>query len=121
MAIWYFGKIMENMEKRGKSVIKGETYKGLAFWTYNIYMTMINGRGSVESISLVMLSGLIYNLMKFRETEIMVKRTSGPSFLKSFTEFEHDRHLFKAALFYCGLVHFRLYPILYGFSVVLYI
>lgn len=121
MVIWYFGLIMEIMESKRKSFKVGEVYKGLAFWTYNLYMVMINGRGSVESISLVLLSGMIYNLMKFRETEIMVKRTEAASFLKSLTEFECDRHLLKAALFYSGLVHFRLYPILYGFSVVLYI
>ena len=114
---------MQLIEKRQKSAFVGKTFKGLGFWTYNVYMVMINGRGSVESISLVLLTGMLYNLMKFRE--IVTENDENPYFydlsLKNFIKSEGDKHLLKAALFYSGLVTFRLYPILYGFSVVLFI
>lgn len=74
----------------------------LKFWAYNIYMIYINGRGSCESISLFLLMGMLF-------------------YLRDYNLRNSQSSLIKAALFYGMLVHFRLYPILYGVSVVLYL
>ena len=101
-AIYLMKKYMNKLDwLEGK---KANTY--LNFWIFNVYMIYINGRGSCESISLFLLVLTLYQLKVY----ITPGRAGG-----------RQRALFIAALAYGMLVHFRLYPILFGFSVVLYI
>ena len=100
VAIFYMKLYMNQFSslsgKQANSILK--------FWIFNFYMIYINGRGSCESVSLVFLAATLYHLRKFR--------VGGD--VSNF-------HLLSGAFFYGMLVHFRLYPIVFGLSVVFYI
>lgn len=99
-AIYYMKLYFDTIQ----SMTGSTANKILMFWSFNIYMVYINGRGSCESIALFFLAGFLYHIRRFR-----VNNDSD------------DFSLVLAAFFYGMLVHFRLYPIIFGFSVVFYI
>ena len=111
----FFGKILFNLFdlvsvhyvnlylRRIKSVSQPTRFKALLFCLLNPFMIYINGRGSCESISVMLLAGAIYHM-----------RLS-----------DEDKHRYSnlviASLFYGLLVHFRLYPAIFGLTIYMYI
>lgn len=78
-------------------------YKSLAFWALNPLMVIINGRGSCESISLFFLTGMLYHLKLSREGVAKIVNIS------------------VAGVYYGLLVHFRLYPVIFGLTLYIWI
>lgn len=115
LTIPFFGKILFNVLdlfaivymdmflKRFKTIDTLTRYKALAFWALNPLMVFINGRGSCESVSLLFLTGMLYHLELSRER------------VAEFT------NVLIAAVYYGLLVHFRLYPVIYGLTIYLWI
>ena len=88
---------------RLKQVDSLTRYKALAFWALNPLMVIINGRGSCESISLFFLTGMLYHLMLSRER------------VAQFV------NIIIAGVYYGLLVHFRLYPVIFGLTLYMWI
>lgn len=99
LAIFYMNKYL----KRLSLVSESTRYKALSFWALNPFMAYINGRGSCESISLLLLAVMLYHLKLAAENRSVTTNTV------------------LAALSYGLLVHFRLYPIIFCFSLYLYV
>lgn len=111
----YFGKILFNLFdiaaifymnrylKRLTTVSESTRYKALSFWALNPFMAYINGRGSCESIALFLLAYTLYHLKLAADNKSVLLNTT------------------LAAVAYGLLVHFRLYPIIFCFSLYLYV
>ena len=110
----FFGKILWNLFDlvsivymdlflRRLPIDSATRYKALSFWMLNPYMAYINGRGSCESLSLFLMAAMLYHLRLAWERKA------------------ETFNVFLAAIFYGLLVHFRLYPVIYGLTIYIWI
>lgn len=111
----FFGKILFNLFDLAaifymnlflKNVLELSTVsrnKALAFWALNPFMAYINGRGSCESISLLLLAMMLYHIKLAMDKKA-----------------EHFNILL-AGVFYGLLIHFRLYPVIFGLTLYIHI
>lgn len=115
LQIPFFGKILFNIFdllaivyidlylKRIDNLAAKTRYKALAFWALNPFMAYINGRGSCESIALLLTAAMLYHI-----------RLSMDKVAEKF-------NILIAGLLYGLLIHFRLYPVIFGLTLYIWI
>ena len=115
LTVPFFGKILFNVLdlwaiaymdlflRRIPGLTSVQRYKSLSFWALNPFMAYINGRGSCESVSLLLLAAMLYHLRlaNYRKAEKFNIMLSG--------------------VLYGLLIHFRIYPVIFGLTLYIYI
>lgn len=99
LAIFYMDLYLKKVQGLGEA----ERYKALAFWALNPFMAYINGRGSCESVALLLFAMMLYHVRLVHDK--VAERVNS----------------LLGGLFYGLLIHFRLYPVIFALSLYIYI